>query len=257
MSQVHMESELLRVELPELSLTPHEPIEKFFEKCERIAEECDWGIDRRRNYAGPNSNSDQLNMHLGAQGPETPMLRMVCPPSCEGRLKVDSVARWSEGRPRYDEYLDSAKAAYRRLFDEYKDRFGRRLRLGVPRTPVFFDPEDVVCGRISYARGKFHNAVRSLATGEGDVRSRLGNAFMTLHVVKPDDLPPPLDAHLGWVYDQLTRFEPRHRHEGSVQATLARIQNSTGAKIGRRIVAISDSLNEVDRKLCNGMEYFG
>lgn len=251
-----MESKLLRVELPYLSLTPHEPIEDFFDKCEVIADEMGWTVDRRRDYAGPKSGSDQLNLYLGPNSRDVPMLRMVCPPNCKGRLSVDIVAPWSSSSPTYEEYLGTAKTEYKNLFDEFKARHGRRLRLGVPNTPTFFDPGGIDCNTVSYARGKFDSAIDLLATGEGDARARLVSVHRTIYVVRPADLPAPLDQHLEWIYEQLTKKPARHRWEGSVEASLSAVRNSTASKIAKRVMEIANALREIDRKLCDGWEYF-
>ena len=83
-----MEAELLRVELPRLSVNPHEPAARFFDRCGQIAQARGWQVDRRRDYA--QTSSDQLNLHLDPTGSADPMIRMVCwPPCVDTRLGAD------------------------------------------------------------------------------------------------------------------------------------------------------------------------
>jgi hypothetical protein len=98
---------------------------------------------------------------------------------------------------------------------------------------------------LNYVRGKFDDAVRSLALGEGDVRSRLECAYLALHVVRADDLPAPLKPHWEWVMKELTHRPARHRSEGTLHATLDQMRNSKGAKIAERIYQIRGALHEL------------
>ena len=96
--------------------------------------------------------------------------------------------------------------------------------------------------RASYTLNKFSQAVWVLATGPGDVRSRLHEAYISLAGASASDLPDDLRADFKWVTDQLGRYEPtdvqRRRGWGSLDATLTKIKNKTGVKIAERIVAI-------------------
>ena len=100
-------------------------------------------------------------------------------------------------------------------------------------------------GTERYAFEKFTQAVYALATGPGDVRSRLRVAFSYFNTVKPEYLPPELRDDFRWVIDTMTRREPRYKGEGRLQASLATMQNRTGAKIAKRIVEIQDRLREI------------
>lgn len=236
---------LLDEELPLLTLRPDVAPGEFFDRCEEIAHEEGYPIDRRREYAG--LGYDQLNLHLDPVD-DYPMLRMVLTASSPTRLAADVVARWTSHPPTYEEYLSVAKSAYRELLSKYATRFGRRLRIGIPRRPTVFDPAKVDCNRIDYALSNLDQAVQAMAVGPGDVRQRLTSAFWTFHVVRPEDLPPPLDEHMQWVYDQLTHRPARYRGEGTVAATTAQMRRSTGVKIAERILAISDALREIHKK---------
>lgn len=107
-----------------------------------------------------------------------------------------------------------------------------------------------------YARGKFGTAIRLLAIGKGDVRSRLYSAFLEFSPIQPErDLPGDLHDDYDWIMAQLTKYgydppsywqEMGIPYEGDVQATLKRIRRNTGAKIAERIYDIHLHLQEMD-----------
>ena len=101
--------------------------------------------------------------------------------------------------------------------------------------------------RYKYAEDKLSTAVYILATGKGDVRSRLFDAFMEFHPVNSDDFPAELLEDWLWIKKQLTKFGPVYGADnevkmGSVRHTLNRIKNSTGEKIAQRIYNLSANL---------------
>ncbi len=238
---------LLAETLPDISLRPDVEATAFFDRCEAIAKAKGYRIDRRRNYAG--RGFDLLNLHLAPSDDSEVMLRMVSTPNSKGRLKLDVVARWSSHSIPYDEYLKVAKAGYTQLLRDYAKTHNKRLRLGIPRRGAVFDPTVLDCGSIGYAWEKFSQAMRDMAIGEGDIRDRLRTAYMTVHVVRSEDLPAPLDAHLRWIREELTKRQARHSHEGTLDATLAQMKRITGGRIAKRMQEISDALEELDQ-LC-------
>lgn len=97
-------------------------------------------------------------------------------------------------------------------------------------------------GNPFYALEKFSEAVRILAIGEGDVRSRLNSAFLVFHPVAERDLPPELVDDWKWIMHQLTRFPSQRGGCDTVERTLRKIQNRTGKKIAERIVYLCHRL---------------
>lgn len=93
-----------------------------------------------------------------------------------------------------------------------------------------------------YALEKLNQAVRLLAIGEGDVRSRLNEAYLVFHPVQERDFPDHLKKDWMWICEQLTRFEPPYEGRGRVEYTLSKIQNRTGRKIAERIVTLYHEL---------------
>jgi len=87
----------------------------------------------------------------------------------------------------------------------------------------------------SYALEKLSNAVRILAVGPGDVRSRLLDATLEFHTLQAKDFPPNLQADYQWVISQLTKREPDYGSEGKLQATLRHMINRTGSRIAAKI----------------------
>lgn len=235
-------SKLLRVELPSATISVDTDPSEFFDRAETIARRNRWKIDRRRKYAG--EGYDQLNLHLG-QGPTAPMLRMVSTPKSGRKIDTDVVARWKSSGPDYDEYVPMLRNTARALLTEYNSQYNTRIRLGMPRKPMEWDPSTVDCTRLDYVRGKFDGALRSLTLGEGDIRRRLESAYLTLHVVRADDLPTPLRPHWEWIVKELTHRPARHTFEGTLHATLSQIKNSKGAKIAEQIYHIHGALHEL------------
>jgi hypothetical protein len=242
-----MNMDLLHEELPELSLTIDAPVETFFDHCETLATMYRWRIYRQRHNDG--SIHDRIDLHLTDDDPGYPTLRMVADPGKPHRLKLDVIDSWNAHPVEYDEYLSIAHESFAILFAAYQDTHNRRLRLGVPKRAPRFDMNAVDCNQIRYAAEKFCDLERSLATGEGDARVRLINAFSIFHVIQPDDLPQPLDKHLEWVYRSINRRPARHRMEGSVEATLRTMRNSTAADILGRVLDIADAISKVE-KMC-------
>jgi len=101
--------------------------------------------------------------------------------------------------------------------------------------------------RYHYAQEKLYVAIRSLATGQGDVRARLVDAFMTFHTLKVDDFPPKYREDWKWIQNQLTKHGPIYDYKGrvykgSVENTMSKIKNSTGRKIATKIFDIGYDL---------------
>lgn len=96
-------------------------------------------------------------------------------------------------------------------------------------------------GPAHYAHEKLLHAIYSLATGTGDARSRLWNAYQGFHPLQEKHFPEHLRKDWRWVMDSLTKYDPIYDYKGrlttgSVEATLKRIRNSTASKIAQKIV---------------------
>ena len=234
--------DLLNPPLPRISLHPDIPPSEFFGRCEVIAADLGFRIYRGEEYA--EDGFDQLNVYMREQ-PEKLTILMAVTPATKATVTCEVLANWKTHPPTYDEYVAAAKEASKPLLASYAAKYGRRFRLGISRRPEPWDRASIDCSRLDYAHGKFTEAVRSMAAGPGDIRSRLKSAFMALYVVKPTELPPPLQRHLEWVFQQLTWRPPRYGREGSLHATLARMKRATGVRIAKRILAITDALDEL------------
>lgn len=88
-------------------------------------------------------------------------------------------------------------------------------------------------------------AVCALCISPGDVRSRLIDAGIQLTPLMPSEFPPPLRADFEWIINQLTRFPARHKHEGPMEATMAKIQNRTGVKIAQRVLTLFEDIQKL------------
>lgn len=94
-----------------------------------------------------------------------------------------------------------------------------------------------------YALEKLGAAIDELAVGEGDVRTRLEAACISIAAVSEDDFPESLRKDFKNIVEALTKHPGRHRQEGAVHRTLARMRNSTGSKIARRILDLESRLD--------------
>ena len=110
-------------------------------------------------------------------------------------------------------------------------------------------------GDAGYALQKLELAILLLATGQGDVRSRLNTAYIReLHVLREEDFPEPLRLQWIWIKRKLTSASPLRDENGSVTVgslhrTLKRMRNSTGSEIAKRIIVLRDTLEGYFRDL--------
>ncbi len=99
-----------------------------------------------------------------------------------------------------------------------------------------------------YARGKFRSAVYRLATGPGDVRSRLLSASSYIYTLMEDRFPKLLQKKWQKIEKGITRFGATYDHHGkerlsAIEHTMKRIKNSTGVALAEAICELSDDLN--------------
>lgn len=235
---------LLHEGLPTLSLQPRIEPSDFFDRCASVAHEKGYGIDRRKEYAG--KGYDQLNIYVGGKPDILPMIRMVSTPYPYGRLRLDVVDESIQLV--YDEYVPNALSICRNFLRDYSRRYGKRIRIGIPKRRPHFEPSKTALRNIPYAKQKFEHAIRSMAIGKGDVRERLRYAFLSIHMIKPNELPEPLESELRWIYHELTKRPPRWKGEGTITATTAVMRRSKGAEIAERILAIYDALVEIEMR---------
>lgn len=100
-----------------------------------------------------------------------------------------------------------------------------------------------------YAQEKMSTAIKILAISPGDVRSRLVKAYMELHTLEDNHLPPKLIGEWKRIKLQLTKYGPVFNHKGevwfgSVQNTMNRIKNSSGARIAKKIFDLNLRLQQ-------------
>jgi hypothetical protein len=99
-----------------------------------------------------------------------------------------------------------------------------------------------------YTCEKLFIAVECLATGAGDVRSRLYTAYLSaLHLIEPADLPEEHRAEYKRIKERLTRHVARHQGEDAIQASLAKMRNRTGIAIAKKIFEIYLAVRRFDQ----------
>ena len=90
---------------------------------------------------------------------------------------------------------------------------------------------------------KFYEAVNDLATGQGDVRSRLQSIAINLFALSDRDVPVEIQSKFTEYKKQMTRF-PSEYDEGDIVATMKRIKNATGSKIAASVFQMYKDLLE-------------
>lgn len=88
-----------------------------------------------------------------------------------------------------------------------------------------------------------------LATGKGDVRSRLIVVYHCTHTLKSEDFPSIHSAEWLSIINALTRKGPIYNVDeevlvGSAENTMKHIQNRTGEKIAKRIEKLYWQISE-------------
>jgi hypothetical protein len=120
------------------------------------------------------------------------------------------------------------------------------------RHPTSFIQQGVQVFPHAYAAEKISSAIRILAIGEGDARSRLLSAFVEFQTLKTEDFPDELQSDYDWIIHELTKREPQGDvwseidqkwvPEALVPANLRRMINRTASRIAKKIVEIDYQL---------------
>lgn len=103
-------------------------------------------------------------------------------------------------------------------------------------------------GDTGYALQKLELAVIDLATGGGDVRSRLEFVHREhLHILRERDFPIAFRSDWARIDSALKAKGPKTDSDGSVYVgalrhTLSRIRNKTGSRIASDIVVLAEKL---------------
>jgi len=102
---------------------------------------------------------------------------------------------------------------------------------------------------MNYVDEKLSAAVRALALGPGDMRSRLVTAHLCMHTLRDSDFPIDLQKDWRWISKQISQRGPIAGadgtvHIGSVENTMQRIQNRTAVKIAERLLALHQAITE-------------
>ena len=82
---------------------------------------------------------------------------------------------------------------------------------------------------LNYLIEKFDQAVFDLATGQGDARSRLGDAYYRFWIIQLDDYPQQVRKERQAIDKLLTRLPARGGHV--IQDNLQKMKNKTASEI--------------------------
>lgn len=100
-----------------------------------------------------------------------------------------------------------------------------------------------------YAVEKLTVALSILATGKGDARQRVGDAYLACHVLQDRDLPKEHRETWQWITAEVTKFGPIYGHDGnvwvsSVENTMRNRKNATASKIAKKLWDLYWALSE-------------
>ena len=103
-------------------------------------------------------------------------------------------------------------------------------------------------GDPGYALQKLELAILDLATGPGDIRSRLKSVYKEhLHIINENDFPDSLKPEWNAIKKALTKKGPLRDEDGevitgSIDRTLHRMWNKTASKIANNMLVLRDRL---------------
>ncbi len=105
-------------------------------------------------------------------------------------------------------------------------------------------------GDLQYSIQKLMDCTETLATSEGDIKTRLRHAVLThLPMVEIESLPNDLKPLYKSIYDKLHSKKPTYRSETSIEASMYRMRKKTASIIAKDIWRLNRILQE--RKLTN------
>lgn len=94
---------------------------------------------------------------------------------------------------------------------------------------------------VSYLKEKFGQAVRELATGEGDAKSRVGPAHQRFWIIPIEDFPEEVRNERKEIETLMTQIEAKEGH--TIPENLRLMTNSTASEIASLILEISNCLS--------------
>ena len=100
---------------------------------------------------------------------------------------------------------------------------------------------------INYLLEKFTSAVYELATGEGDARSRVRDAYSKFGVILLEDYPEELRVKRKEIDILLTRLGGEKSSGGTINYNLQKMKNKTASKISMLIFNIYLELDEMQQ----------
>ncbi|MGJ1528072.1 hypothetical protein ACR79H_20640 [Sphingobacterium spiritivorum] len=104
----------------------------------------------------------------------------------------------------------------------------------------------------SYARGKIGVAVEDLATGIGNIKERILDAYVGgFHTLGRDDFPEELKEYWDKINEVLTKEEPTYNEKGeaikgSAENSLLKISNDDAVELARSICYLDAKLQDSD-----------
>lgn len=94
--------------------------------------------------------------------------------------------------------------------------------------------------------GRLDIIIYELATGEGDIKTRLRDVFPRNNIA-PDELPDELREEWKSIMDFLTQ-KPAMRDQNSVELSLMKKRNKTCSAIAKRIYVVYDKMKRLNEE---------
>src|SRR5262245_57835405 len=96
---------------------------------------------------------------------------------------------------------------------------------------------------------KLTNALRILATGKGDARQRVADAFAACAFLTVEDFPVELQQRWRWIEQEATKFgryrsRPPRVPISTVESTMPERKNATAAKIAKGMLDLYWDVSE-------------
>lgn len=101
--------------------------------------------------------------------------------------------------------------------------------------------------RHHYALEKLDSAIHSMTTDNGDIRTRLWNAYLIFHTLSEKDFADEYKEDWNFIYKTLSTEQPSYDNIGQVtigkvQNTLMALDENTCIEIAERILKLASRL---------------
>ena len=101
--------------------------------------------------------------------------------------------------------------------------------------------------RVAYAREKIGVAADRLATGTGNIKERIFQAYLSFHTLSLEDFPEELQEEWSFIINTLTSVDATYDTKGEV--TKGKVENSLLEMDEVTCQDVASNIIELDKKL--------